>query len=100
MPLKLIVQPEAEAEMMEAFDWYEAQLTGLGADLLLNIDAAMNAISRNPQQYPIVYKNLHRALIRRFPYQIIYMSGNEHITVLAVFHAKRNPKRWCKALQP
>ncbi|MBW2185193.1 MAG: type II toxin-antitoxin system RelE/ParE family toxin [Deltaproteobacteria bacterium] len=99
MSLKLIIRPEAEAEMMEAFDWYEAQRAGLGAELLLSIDAAINAISRNPQQYPIVYKNLHRALIRRFPYQIIYITDKEYITVIAVFHARRNPKRWCKAFQ-
>ena len=53
MPLKLIVRPEAEAEMMEAFDWYEAQLTGLGADLLLNIDAA------NSCGFGVVFTDVH-----------------------------------------
>ncbi|MDD4737409.1 MAG: hypothetical protein PHP44_15030 [Kiritimatiellae bacterium] len=30
----LVVRPEAEAEMTEAFDWYEDQVPGLGSDFL------------------------------------------------------------------
>jgi hypothetical protein len=32
---RLIIRPEAEAEMAEAFDWYEERLSGLGASFLL-----------------------------------------------------------------
>jgi len=91
---ELIVSPEAEAEMGEAFDWYEEQLPGLGSDFLLNVDAALNAILRNPKQFPVAHKNLRRTLIRRFPYQIFFILEKNRIVVLAVFHAKRSPKRW------
>jgi plasmid stabilization system protein ParE len=91
---ELIVRPEAEAEMGEAFDWYEKRVPGLGSDFLLNVDAAFHAILRNPYQYPMVHKNLRRALIRRFPYQVFFVLEEHRIVVLAVFHAKRIPKRW------
>jgi hypothetical protein len=29
---RLIVEPEAEADIAEAYDWYEAQCSGLGED--------------------------------------------------------------------
>ena len=32
---RLVIRPEAEAEMTEAFDWYEERLPGLGASFLL-----------------------------------------------------------------
>lgn len=32
MNLRLIVRPEAEAEMADAFDWYEGHVPGLGSD--------------------------------------------------------------------
>ena len=70
MTLELIVRPEVEAEMAEAFDWCEARVPGLGSEFLLNVDATMNAILRNPRQYPMAHKNLRRALTRRFPYQV------------------------------
>jgi len=94
--LKLIVRPEAEVEMAEAFDWYEERVSGLGSDFLLNVDAAFHAILRNPHQFPLVHKNLHRALIRRFPYQIFFLHEEHRIVVLAVFHAKHNPTRWMR----
>ena len=98
MTLELIIRPEAEAEMGEAFDWYEERVPGLGSDFLLNVDAAFNAILRNPEQYPVVYKNLRRALIRRFPYQVFYLLEDKRIVVLAVFHAKRSPTHWRKRI--
>lgn len=94
MPLKLIIRPEAEEEIREAYDWYEDRVSGLGSEFLLTVDATMNAILRNPQQFPVVYRNLRRALTRRFPYQILFVADNARLVVLAVSHAKRNPKHW------
>lgn len=91
---RLIVRPEAEAEMADAFDWYEDHVPGLGSDFLLCLDAVLNAILRSPQQYPRVHKIVRRALMRRFPYEVFFVENNECIIVLSVFHAKRQPKHW------
>ena len=37
--MKLIVRPEAEEELIEAIDWYEARNPGLGGDFLRCVDA-------------------------------------------------------------
>lgn len=90
----LIVRPEAETEIAEAFDWYEAQVPGLGSDFLLCLDAIVSAILRSPAYYPRVHKIVRRALTRRFPYEVFFVEDGERIVVLSVFHARRNPKRW------
>jgi plasmid stabilization system protein ParE len=90
----LIIRPEAEAELAEAVEWYESRVQGLGSDVLLAIDAAVAGILGNPLQHPLVHKTVRRALLRRFPYEIFFTLGDHHIVILAVFHAKRNPKRW------
>ena len=94
MSRRLIVRPEAEAEMAEAFDWYEDRVPGLGSEFLLCVDAVLGAILRSPEQYPRVHRTVRRALTRRFPYGIFFVEKGERIVVLSVFHAKRNPKRW------
>ncbi|MEI6788795.1 MAG: type II toxin-antitoxin system RelE/ParE family toxin [bacterium] len=94
MPRELIIRPEAEAELVEAFEWYESRVQGLGAEFLLAIDATLANILRNPLQHPLVHKTVRRALLRRFPYEIFFVLGDLHIVILAVFHAKRNPKQW------
>ena len=94
MSRRLVVRPEAEAEMTEAFDWYEDRVPGLGSEYLLCVDAVLHGILRSPELHPRIHKNARRALTRRFPYEIIFVEDDERIVVLSVFHAKRNPKRW------
>jgi plasmid stabilization system protein ParE len=92
----LIIRPEAEAELADAYTWYDQRVQGLGNQFLLSVDAVLQAIVRNPHQYPQVYKALRRALLHRFPYAILFIVDGARITILAIFHAKRNPKRWEK----
>jgi plasmid stabilization system protein ParE len=94
MSRRLVVRPEAEAEMTEAFDWYEERVPGLGSEYLLCVDAVLHAILRSPELYPRVHKKARRALTRRFPYEIIFVEDEERVVVLSVFHAKRNPTHW------
>jgi len=94
MKYKLIVRPEAEIELQDGFGWYELQVPGLGSQFLIAVDAVVNEIRRHPLQYPIVYKNVRRALARRFPYQVLYVFEDGAITVIAIFHGKRNPQSW------
>lgn len=94
MSLPLSIRPKAEAELAEAFDWYEARVPGLGSNFLLSVDAVLSAIARNPRQYPVVHKDTRRALTRRFPYQVLFAAEESRIVILAVFHVSRNPKAW------
>ena len=93
---KLIIRPEAEFDISEAYSWYNDRLLGLGSEFINCIDDAINSIMTNPESYTIVYKNIRRSLIRRFPYAIYYIYEESNIVVLAVFHFKRNPKSWLK----
>ena len=94
MNLELIIRPEAEPEIAEAFDWYESRVPGLGSEFLLVLDALFNSILRNHLIYPIVYKNVHRAITRRFPYSVFFITEEAKIVVLWVFHVKRSPGIW------
>ncbi len=94
MKRSLIIRPEAELDMREAYAWYEKQVPGLGANFLLNVDAALRSLQRNPLQHPAVYQGIRRFLVRRFPYGIFYVVEEKQLVILAVFHAKRDPKSW------
>ncbi len=94
MRYRLIIRPEAETELAEAYDWYERRVPGLGADLLTAVDTAVDAILSNPLQYPAVYQSVRRVLTRRFPYQVLFLVEGDVVTVIAVFHGARDPKHW------
>ncbi len=92
--MKVIFRPEAEDELIEAIDWYELQSPGLGADLLRCVDACVERINRQPESYPVVYRETRMGKVRRFPFLIIYRVTNEAISAISVFHGKRDPKIW------
>jgi len=90
----LLIRPEAEADIEEAYHWYECQRSGLGSDFLLCVEEGLEKIQKDPEMYPVVHRNVRRLLIRRFPYGIFYITGPGLTTVLAVFHGHRDPKVW------
>ena len=91
MKYKVIVSPEAENDLSKAFSWYEEKLPGLGDDFLLQIDAGINLLSKNPKLHPIEYREIRKHLVQRFPYKIIYMNKEETVIIIAVIHSRRQP---------
>jgi len=94
MSKRLIIEPEAEADLLEAYQWYERQRIGLGDDLLLCFEATIEEICHRPSSFPIVERNTRRTLLRRFPYFVLFIESASEISILGVFHGKRDPKTW------
>lgn len=42
----------------------------------------------------MIHREVRRALIRRFPYAIFYVVSDEIVTILGIFHCRRNPRAW------
>jgi len=98
MKFSLIIRPEAEADLADAYDWYERQREGLGAEFLSSVNDGMKLIRGNPRLFPVIRKEAHRALIHRFPYGILFVIHGEIVSVVGVFHASRDPKSWDERL--
>lgn len=88
----LIVQPEAEADLQEAFNWYEGRETGLGNSFMAEVDAAFARIAQQPLAYPEQHIGTRRASLRRFPCTVSYVVRDGTIHVLPVLHPRRHPK--------
>ena len=93
---RLIIKPTAELDAMDAANWYNHRLDGLGNEFLLALEAKISAIVRNPQQFAVIYKNIRRALTERFPFSVFFIVENEVVCVLAIIHTSRSPKTWKK----
>ena len=90
------IQPEAQAEIQEAYQWYEEKSAGLGAEFVRAVDACLSAIEGNPLAYALVHQQVRRALLRRFPYGIFYLVEDDTIVVIACFHGSRDPEQWLR----
>jgi plasmid stabilization system protein ParE len=94
MSLPVVLTPEAEDELDEAAQWYEQQAAGLGVDLVAKVRVALASIGAIPTIHAPVYRDIRRAMIRRFPYSVFYRVHPDRIEVLAVFHNRRDPSIW------
>jgi plasmid stabilization system protein ParE len=90
----LVLEPEAEADLLEAFEWYEKQREGLGREFFECVDDALERVANNPGTYAISHRGVRQALVRRFPYVICFLIEPERIAVIAVLHVRRNPRLW------
>lgn len=94
LSLTVVFTQAARAELIEAQDWYEGNATGLGRRFREAIDGSVERIGANPHQFPVVFKNVRRALLHRFPYSLFCIIEDDTVLVIACFHASRDPPRW------
>ena len=92
--MNLRFTPEADAELTEARQWYSHQRKDLDLRFMLCIEEALSRILDHPRLFPVVYGNLRRAVVRRFPFAIIYEVAADEIQIIAVFQSRRNPEVW------
>lgn len=94
MNYSLYIRPEAEVDIEDAAKWYEIQQKNLGKDFLYELSSIFDTISDNPHLYPEIYREVHRAVIHRFPFNVYYLIEETVVIVIAVMHGSRHPKRW------
>ncbi len=90
----LSLRPLARAEIQESYEWYEERRPGLGEEFLEAVREVLEAVENAPLRYPVIRKSVRRALLRRFPYSILYVAEPDATVVLGCFHARRDPRQW------
>ncbi len=96
MAFKLILLPRARREIFDAIDWYERRREGLGKKFLAEVERESGRIIEDPFLFPksketdITYR---RAVLRKFPFVIIFSSTIDEIIIHSVFHTRLNPDK-------
>jgi hypothetical protein len=94
MKYHVTILSDAEQDISNAFLWYEMQQIGLGSSFYKTLDHSVSFISNNPLGCRVIYKNVRRFVIKKFPFGIYYHvdSSKLEIQIIGVFHFKRSPK--------
>lgn len=92
--MQLSYHREARDEVIAEARYYEARATGLGADFLSAVDAAILRISESPDGMPIVEDDVRRCPVPRFPFDVYFFIINDEIRILAIVHERRKPGYW------
>ena len=62
------------------------------------MESVLGVIQHTPGRYPAVHGEVRKARLTRFPYAIYFIWRDDLISVLAVYHAKRDPQRLVERL--
>ena len=93
----VVIHSAARAELDEAIAFYESHAHGLGIDLELKIEEAVEKIRRSPESWPSHKQSgFRKYFVRRFPFTIFYLDREDDIWIVAVAHARRRPDYWTR----
>ncbi len=101
MAYQLLVNRNAEKDIEEATEWYDAQSKGLGIEFLIEFLAFADSISKRPSFFTLKNPPYRRALMKKFPFAIWFAlnDNRQEVIVLAVWNVKRDPEKLNKRLK-
>ncbi len=86
--------PEARVEFNAATDWYEQQRAGLGTKFVAQVREVLGRITTDPERHAMVYLDVRKVLVPKFPYVVLYRDDLTEVLVISVFHTSRDPSIW------
>ena len=81
-------------ELDDAVEYYDMQSPGLGQRFFNEVLETIELISLYPQLWAVKSKNTRRAILRKYPFNLIYSQMSDKIIILAVAHHNREPEYW------
>lgn len=99
--------PAALEDLDDGFRWYEEREPGLGRELAIEVDEAINRAVAHPfvprrYEHPNLpaEPEVRRTRVARFDeYGVVYAVVRDTFWILAVAHAKRRPAYWADRVQ-
>jgi len=89
----VVFEPEASADLNDAYSWYEDKVPGLGERLKSDVSECLTIISEFPQAFPEWRYGVRRAGLSVFPYLVYYLVLPEAVRVVAILHGATDPNR-------
>ena len=93
MAYNIEIRPLAAMEIIEAYDWYEAQREGLGLEFFDELEDSYQSLLKNPRTNSYYEKPVRQRKINRFPYTVVYEIFENKIVVYSVFMTRQDPEK-------
>jgi plasmid stabilization system protein ParE len=93
MPLRVRFHPDALLELKDGAAFY-------GERFVAQVGDALSLIAELPRTWPLWpgRPDLHRRVLTKVPYAIVYTVGRGSVFIIAVEHTKRRPEYWLTRL--
>lgn len=92
--MRVVFIEPASLELDDAIEYYNLQSSGLGEKFLDEVLETIELISRFPQLWAQNTKHTRKAVLRKFPFNLIYSKLEDNLYIIAVAHKNREPEYW------
>jgi toxin ParE1/3/4 len=94
MTCRIILSPDAEADIASAIAWYQRIQLSLAFRFKAETRATLRRIARFPHQFPLIDGKVRRARVRGFRYAILYSLEKEGVFIKAIVHDRQDDSTW------
>ena len=89
--MRLHILDLATNDLIDGFHFYEDKEGGLGRYFLINLYSDIESLKLFGGVHRKVYRGLHRALSKRFPFAIYYTVEEDTVQIRAVVDCRKRP---------
>lgn len=92
--MKIEFHPEAEEEFIQASQFYDLKVSGLGDKFIHEVEQATALLSERTEIGQRIDRIYRRIVLDRFPFSLIYSIEPNKAWIIALAHQKRRPGYW------
>jgi hypothetical protein len=86
----------AADEICLAQGWYESQQRGLGQQFVGFVDEVIATLQRTPNVYVSVGGGYRRAVLKKFPFSLVYQVRGDVVVIAGCMHHRRESQFWLR----
>lgn len=94
MTREILLHTEAEAEVLQALEWYADRSPVAARAFVQELNHVINLAVRSPETWPRTYGNTRHIVFPRFPFDLVFRLTSGKIEIVAVAHQRRAPLYW------
>jgi plasmid stabilization system protein ParE len=91
MTLPVVFTHAARTDLADTAGWYDTHVQGLGSRFIDAVYEISDGLPDFPKKYPVASNGTRMAVLRRFPYTVVYRLEPDAIQVLAVLSQRADP---------
>jgi plasmid stabilization system protein ParE len=92
MSYEIVLRLKAERAIDRAAEWYDKRNPDAARAFVVAVSAIIDEIRENPLQFPRIRGKLHRAILRHFPYSLVYRLTGSRVVITTCVHFRRHPR--------
>ena len=93
MSYPVVVRGSAAKDVLAAFFWYHTIRPQLGDRFMASLKECYDSIEANPYGYQLRKGDFRHAMLRKFPYRVVYEVEGQDVFIYRVVHVERKPSK-------